>query len=56
VVWIPANTRHWHGAQANQAMSHYAIVEPLNSNNVTWMEQVSVKEYGSAKVERCTTP
>jgi quercetin dioxygenase-like cupin family protein len=56
VVWIPANTRHWHGAQANQAMSHYAIVEPLNSNNVTWMEQVSVKEYGSAKGERCTTP
>ncbi len=53
VVWIPANVRHWHGAQPDQAMSHYAIVEPLNGNNVTWMEKVSDEHYASGKAERC---
>lgn len=56
VVWIPANTRHWHGAQANATMSHYAIVEPLNGKNVDWMEHVSSEQYGVEKSSRCKAP
>lgn len=28
VVLIPANEKHWHGATANTAMTHYAILTP----------------------------
>ena len=34
-----------HGAQPNAAMSHYAIVEPLNGNSAEWMEKVSDEQY-----------
>lgn len=50
VVWIPANTRHWHGASADGAMSHVAIVDAINGNRVEWMEHVTDAQY-SAKEE-----
>ncbi len=28
VVLIPANEKHWHGATAEEAMTHYAILTP----------------------------
>lgn len=45
VVWIPPDVKHWHGAAAGTAMTHVAIVEQLDGNNVTWMEKVSDAEY-----------
>jgi 4-carboxymuconolactone decarboxylase len=53
VVWIPANVRHWHGAQPEAPMSHYAIVEPLNGKNVEWMEHVTDAQYGSETSRLC---
>jgi len=45
VVWIPANLRHWHGATADQPMTHFAIAEALDGNVVTWMELVPDEVY-----------
>jgi quercetin dioxygenase-like cupin family protein len=55
VVWIPANTRHWHGAQPQSPMSHYSIVEPLNGSNVEWMEKVTDEQYGAKEHGTCKT-
>ncbi len=55
VIWTPANVRHWHGAQPDSAMSHYAIVEPLNGSSAEWMEKVSDETYGP-KDATCKTP
>ena len=45
VVWIPAGTKHWHGATPTTSMKHTAITEELDGNAVTWMEKVSGEEY-----------
>jgi quercetin dioxygenase-like cupin family protein len=45
VVWIPAGTKHWHGATPTTSMTHTAITEELDGNAVTWMEKVSDEEY-----------
>lgn len=47
VVWIPANTKHWHGASLDSPMSHVAISSPENNSTVTWGEQVSDKQYNA---------
>ena len=48
VVWIPPNVRHWHGASADKAMTHFAVAEALDGSAVTWMELVEPKDYRSA--------
>ncbi|MCB4767925.1 carboxymuconolactone decarboxylase family protein [Ancylobacter sp. Lp-2] len=45
VVWIPPNVRHWHGATADQPMTHFAIAEALDGSVVTWMELVPDEVY-----------
>jgi len=45
VVWIPAGTKHWHGATPNTAMTHIAVQEQLNGKVVEWMEKVSDEQY-----------
>jgi len=55
VIWTPANVKHWHGAQPNSAMSHYAIVEPLNGKSAEWMEKVSEEQYASQEASTCKT-
>lgn len=45
VIWIPANTRHWHGATANNGMSHIAVSYMKDGQNVIWKEQVTDKQY-----------
>ncbi|MDK3019101.1 (R)-mandelonitrile lyase [Pseudodonghicola flavimaris] len=45
VVWFPAGEKHWHGAAAETAMSHYAIQESINGEAVTWMEKVADEDY-----------
>ncbi len=46
VVWIPPMVKHWHGASADEAMSHFAVAEAENGSVVTWMEKVSDEDYG----------
>ena len=45
VVRIPPNVRHWHGASADEAMSHIAIAESIDGSSVTWMELVPDEAY-----------
>lgn len=49
VVWIPPNTKHWHGAGPTTSMTHTAIYETPEGQGTTWMEQVSDKEYRGAR-------
>ena len=41
-VWIPPGEEHWHGASAENSMTHIAIQEALNGSVATWLEKVSV--------------
>ena len=45
IVWIPPGVKHWHGASADSALTHVAIVEALEGSQVQWLEQVSEEEY-----------
>src|SRR3954471_6504603 len=45
VVWIPAGEKHWHGATATTAMTHFAIQEQLDGKTADWMEKVSDEQY-----------
>jgi len=49
VVWFAPGEKHWHGASATTAMTHYAIQEQLNGKAVEWLEKVSDEQYGSAQ-------
>jgi quercetin dioxygenase-like cupin family protein len=44
-VWIPPNTKHWHGAAPTTSMSHIAIAENLDGKVVEWLEKVSDRQY-----------
>ncbi len=48
VVWIPPHLKHWHGASADEAMTHFAVAEAENGSVVTWMEKVSDEDYAKA--------
>jgi 4-carboxymuconolactone decarboxylase len=52
VVWTPPGVKHWHGATATSGMTHIAIQESLDGQNVEWMEKVSDDQYG----ETATAP
>ncbi|WP_411851120.1 cupin domain-containing protein [Stenotrophomonas sp. LGBM10] len=45
IVWIPPGVKHWHGAQADVAMTHIAIAESVDGSPVTWLEKVSDAQY-----------
>jgi quercetin dioxygenase-like cupin family protein len=45
VVWTPPNVEHWHGATADDAMTHTAIHEAVDGSVVEWLEHVSDEEY-----------
>jgi quercetin dioxygenase-like cupin family protein len=45
VVWFSPGEKHWHGATATTAMTHFAIQEALNGSPVTWMEHVTDEQY-----------
>jgi quercetin dioxygenase-like cupin family protein len=47
VVWFPPGVKHWHGATATTAMSHIAVQEMLDGQNVVWLEHVSDAQYRS---------
>jgi quercetin dioxygenase-like cupin family protein len=48
MIWTPAGVKHWHGAASDSGLSHAAIIENVDAQEVTWMEQVGETEYGSA--------
>ncbi|WP_307188103.1 cupin domain-containing protein [Cupriavidus sp. D384] len=48
LVWIPPNTKHWHGATASSTMAHIAITEAMEGKAVDWMERVSAMQYDEA--------
>ncbi|MGO4305887.1 (R)-mandelonitrile lyase [Cupriavidus sp. RAF12] len=48
LVWIPPNTKHWHGATSSASMIHIAIAEAIDGMAVEWMEQVSFEQYAHA--------
>jgi quercetin dioxygenase-like cupin family protein len=45
IVFFAPNEKHWHGAEADSAMTHIAIAEKQNGSVVTWMEKVSDADY-----------
>jgi quercetin dioxygenase-like cupin family protein len=45
VIWFPPGEKHRHGATANTAMTHIAIVEKLNDKSADWMEKVNDEQY-----------
>lgn len=45
VVWIPAGVKHWHGATADNGMSHIAVTYILDGKNADWLELVTDEEY-----------
>ncbi len=47
VVWFAPGEKHWHGAAATTAMTHFAIQEKLDGETVDWLEQVSDEQYSS---------
>lgn len=49
VVRFGAGVKHWHGAAPTSAMTHLAIVEPLDGQGVTWLGPVSDTQYGTGR-------
>jgi 4-carboxymuconolactone decarboxylase len=49
VVSIPPNTKHWHGAAPDSAMTHIALTEQLDGKAVDWLEKVSDTQYGAGE-------
>lgn len=49
IINIPANVKHWHGAQSDNWFSHIAVeVAGDNTSNI-WLEPVTEEEYRSLK-------
>lgn len=49
VVWTPPGVKHWHGATATTGMTHMAIQEALDGNNVEWLEPVTQAQYEASR-------
>ncbi|WP_323816480.1 cupin domain-containing protein [Cellvibrio sp. NN19] len=45
-IWCPPGHKHWHGATSSEGMSHIAVQESLNGENVKWLEPVTDEQYG----------
>lgn len=47
VVWTPPGVKHWHGATARNGMSHIAVTNVRDGQNVDWMEKVTDEQYAA---------
>ena len=47
IVTCACGKRHWHGAAATTAMSHFAVTETIDGKNTEWMEPVTDEQYTS---------
>ncbi|QWC58407.1 cupin domain-containing protein [Erythrobacter sp. 3-20A1M] len=45
VIWTPPVVEHWHGATDGSAVSHYAVQQYENGENVVWLEPVTDAAY-----------
>lgn len=45
VVRCNCGRKHWHGASADEPMSHIAVQESLDGSVVTWLEPVEEAQY-----------
>jgi quercetin dioxygenase-like cupin family protein len=45
VVWTPPGVKHWHGATETNGMSHIALQELVDGENVRWMEHVTDEQF-----------
>lgn len=45
VINIPANVKHWHGAQADSWFAHLAFGMPGENTSTEWLEPVTDEEY-----------
>jgi quercetin dioxygenase-like cupin family protein len=48
-VWTPPGVMHWHGATPSSSMTHVAIAEALDGENVGRGARVTPAEYAAAK-------
>jgi 4-carboxymuconolactone decarboxylase len=48
IAWTPPGVRHWHGATPESAMTHVAIAEALDGQNVGRGARVMTEEYAAA--------
>ena len=46
VVWCPPDVEHWHGATDHTAVTHIAVQQFEDGENVVWGEHVTDAEYG----------
>ena len=49
VVSVGPGEKHWHGAAPTTAMTHIAIQETLDGENVEWLEKVGDEQYHAAR-------
>ena len=56
VVRIPADTRHWHGAAPDSALTHIAVQEAVGGRTVEWLEAVSDEQCNSRPVGPAEAP
>lgn len=47
-IWIPPETRHWHGAAPETSMVHFAVQERLDGVPANWQEKVSDEDYNKS--------
>lgn len=47
VVIIPANVKHWHGAQPDSWFSHISVEVPGEDTSNEWLEPVTDDEYNN---------
>lgn len=47
--FVPANTKHWHGAAPNSWFSHLAFMVPGEDQSNEWFEPVSESDYKKLK-------
>ncbi len=47
VIWTPPDVKHWHGATATNSMSHIALTNVLDGENVDWIEHVTDEQYAA---------
>lgn len=50
VVIIPANVKHWHGAQPDTWFSHISVEVPGEDTSNEWLEPVTDEEYNQLAV------
>lgn len=45
VIWCPPDVEHWHGATDGTSVTHYAVQQFADDQNVVWGDHVTDAEY-----------